>query len=85
MRNNMAMRHAQVERFKAELQISIRNLRKERGLTQRQLATILGVDQATISNFESGKTVMSITQAYELVLVFGKDFSNPTLALAPGY
>ncbi|NOU51715.1 helix-turn-helix transcriptional regulator [Pseudoalteromonas sp. JBTF-M23] len=82
MKNNLAVRKAQVDKFKGELQVGIRTLRKERGLTQKQFGAILGVDQATISNFESGKTVMSILQAYEVALVFGKDFTAPRLTMS---
>ncbi|MBD1581232.1 helix-turn-helix transcriptional regulator [Pseudoalteromonas sp. S16_S37] len=75
MKNNTQRRKALVDKFKVELQTGIRALRKERGLTQKQLGSLLGVDQATISNFESGKTVMSMTQAYEVYLVFGKELA----------
>lgn len=51
-------------------------MRQERKWTQEQLARKLGVDQASISNYESGKTEMTCTQLFELFLIFGKDFSN---------
>ncbi|BBN80501.1 hypothetical protein PA25_04860 [Pseudoalteromonas sp. A25] len=82
MKNNLAVRKAQVDKFKNELQVGIRNLRRERGLTQKQFGAILGVDQATISNFESGKTVMNIIQAYEIALIFGKDLAVPRLSIS---
>ncbi|MCF6437123.1 XRE family transcriptional regulator [Pseudoalteromonas sp. MMG021] len=34
------------------------------------------MDQASISNYESGKTEMTCTQLFELFLIFGKDLSN---------
>ncbi|WP_277925290.1 helix-turn-helix transcriptional regulator [Pseudoalteromonas rubra] len=40
------------------------------------MARRLGVDQATISNYESGKTDMSYAQMFELFLVFGKDLTG---------
>ncbi|MBD1581611.1 helix-turn-helix transcriptional regulator [Pseudoalteromonas sp. S16_S37] len=75
MKHNTARRQALVEQFKNELQTMIRKLRKERGLTQKQLAALLDVDQGTISNFESGKTVMNLVQAYEILLIFGRNLT----------
>ncbi|WP_247686792.1 helix-turn-helix transcriptional regulator [Pseudoalteromonas luteoviolacea] len=72
--HNRPVRQMRVSQFKNNMQKSIRRLRKSKKLTQRQLGNILGVDQATISNFESGKTVMTLDLAYELILVFGCDF-----------
>ncbi|CAH9053620.1 hypothetical protein PSECIP111951_00859 [Pseudoalteromonas holothuriae] len=76
MKHNTARRKTLVTQFKNELQTMIRKLRKEHGLTQKQLATLLGVDQATISNFESGKTVMNLVQAYEIYLMFGRNLTS---------
>ena len=84
MKNNLSRRKTKVDKFEVEVQKAVRNLRKKRGLTQKQLGSILNVDQATISNFESGKTVMSITQMSEMQLVFGNDFSSPYIALLTG-
>ncbi|WP_080760252.1 helix-turn-helix transcriptional regulator [Pseudoalteromonas luteoviolacea] len=72
--HNRPARQLRVSQFKMNMQKSIRRLRKSKKLTQRQLGNILGVDQATISNFESGKTIMTLDLAYELILVFGCDF-----------
>ena len=35
--------------------MSIQSVRKSRGLTQRQLAEMIGVEQATVSRMESGE------------------------------
>ncbi|WP_237126382.1 MULTISPECIES: helix-turn-helix transcriptional regulator [Pseudoalteromonas] len=51
-------------------------MRLEKKWTQEQLGKKLGVDQASISNYESGKTEMTCTQLFELFLIFGKDLSN---------
>ncbi|MCG7547573.1 helix-turn-helix transcriptional regulator [Pseudoalteromonas sp. Of7M-16] len=75
LRHNRALRHTRVVEFKTNLQKSIRRLRKSKKLTQKQLGHIVGVDQATISNFECGKTVMTVDLAFELTLIFGVDFS----------
>ncbi|MCF2909539.1 hypothetical protein L1285_14535 [Pseudoalteromonas sp. DL2-H2.2] len=37
------------------------------------------MDQSTISNFESGRSVMTIEHVYELYLMFGEDFSCPDI------
>ncbi|ALU46076.1 hypothetical protein AT705_20805 [Pseudoalteromonas rubra] len=50
-------------------------MRQELGLSQEELARKLGINQATISNYESGKTEMTISQMFELYLVCGKDLS----------
>ncbi|TMO64037.1 helix-turn-helix transcriptional regulator [Pseudoalteromonas aurantia] len=79
MKHNTNRRKIQIDKFKAEMQKTMRSLRKKHGLTQKQLGVILNVDQATISNFESGKTIMSITQVYEMTLIFGSDFASPIM------
>jgi len=38
----------------------IRNLRKERGLTQQQVAEHLGIDRSTYAYYESGRTRVNI-------------------------
>ena len=79
MKHNTNKRKIQIDKFKTEMQKTMRSLRKKHSLTQKQLGVILQVDQATISNFESGKTIMSITQVYEMMLIFGSDFANPVI------
>ncbi|WP_230851814.1 helix-turn-helix transcriptional regulator [Pseudoalteromonas luteoviolacea] len=69
-------RRIKTENFRAYVQRSMRQLRKERKWTQEQLGKKLGVDQASISNYESGKTDMTCTQLFELFLIFGKDLSG---------
>jgi len=39
---------------------TIRKLRRERGLTQQQLAEHLGVDRSTYAYYESGRSKLSI-------------------------
>ncbi|TMO60635.1 helix-turn-helix transcriptional regulator [Pseudoalteromonas aurantia] len=69
-------RRKKTNNFKLYVQRSIRQMRLEKKLTQKQLAEKLGVDQASVSNYESGKTEMTCTQLFELFLIFGKDLSN---------
>ncbi|WP_046007431.1 helix-turn-helix transcriptional regulator [Pseudoalteromonas rubra] len=75
MKNNNASRTRKVENFKLQVQRSIRLIRQELGLSQEELARKLGINQATISNYESGKTEMTISQMFEFYLVCGKDLS----------
>ncbi|CAM4296801.1 helix-turn-helix transcriptional regulator [Pseudoalteromonas byunsanensis] len=69
MKDNFINRRKAASRYATELRLRYRYLRKVQGLTQAQLGELIGVDQATISNFESGRTVMSIMQAYEMALI----------------
>ncbi|KZN47349.1 helix-turn-helix transcriptional regulator [Pseudoalteromonas luteoviolacea] len=69
-------RRIKTENFRVYVQRSMRQLRREKKWTQDQLGKKLGVDQATISNYESGKTDMTFTQLFELFLIFGKDLSS---------
>ncbi|MBQ4852655.1 helix-turn-helix transcriptional regulator [Pseudoalteromonas sp. MMG012] len=68
-------RRKKTNNFKLYVQRSIRQMRQERKWTQEELGRKLGVDQASISNYESGKTEMTCTQLFELFLIFGKDLS----------
>ncbi|MCF6437608.1 helix-turn-helix transcriptional regulator [Pseudoalteromonas sp. MMG022] len=70
MRDNNINRHQAANRYTTELRLRFRDLRRENGLSQAKLGELIGVDQATISNFESGRTVMSVKQAYEMALIF---------------
>lgn len=50
----------------------IPDLRKERGLTQADLAMTLGVSRQTIISLENGKYNPSITLAHKIAVLFGK-------------
>ncbi|MBQ4812709.1 helix-turn-helix transcriptional regulator [Pseudoalteromonas luteoviolacea] len=77
MKNNVVRRKIKVNSLMTEVQHNLRRLRKRNKLTQSQLGAKLNVDQATISNFETGKTVMTVAQLYEMYLIFGDDFDCP--------
>ncbi|WP_125561079.1 MULTISPECIES: helix-turn-helix domain-containing protein [Pseudoalteromonas] len=79
MKNNAHTRNQKVNRMLRALQANLRNLRRDHKLSQAQLAAKLNVDQSTISNFESGRTVMTIEQVYHLHLMFGDDFTCPCI------
>ena len=49
----------------------IPELRKEAGLTQKQLAEDLDVSRQTINSLETGKYNPSITLAFQLSRIFG--------------
>lgn len=49
----------------------IKALRKTRGLTQQQLAEALGVQRATISNYEIGRRSPHISELEKLAAVLG--------------
>ena len=49
----------------------IANLRKEQGLSQKQIAEELGVRQSTVSQWESGKNLPDILTAQKLALLYG--------------
>ena len=50
---------------------NIKELRKERGLTQSQLAEMLFVSQDTISLWECGKSLPDVKAVIELTKIFG--------------
>lgn len=49
---------------------NIRRLRNEKGLTQEQLASLLGVTSAAVSKWESGQSLPDITMVMPLARVF---------------
>ena len=49
----------------------IRILRKSRGLTQQQLADLLGVQRATISNYEVGRRSPHIKELEKIADILG--------------
>ena len=53
------------------MDIKIREYRKNRALTQQQLAEILGVRQNTICQWEKGKREPSIKMCKEVASVLG--------------
>jgi len=44
----------------------IRNLRKERGLTQKKVADYLGIDRSTYAYYESGHTKLPVDLVVKL-------------------
>jgi transcriptional regulator with XRE-family HTH domain len=54
--------------------VRVGELRKAKGLTQKQLADLLGLDQATVSNWERGKVMPDSVNQKKLA-----DFFNVSL------
>ncbi|WP_240479493.1 helix-turn-helix transcriptional regulator [Pseudoalteromonas rubra] len=61
----------------------MRKVRQEMGLSQQGLAKKLGVDQSTISNWESGRTDLTHVQMFEIMLICGKDIFAAYLGFLP--
>lgn len=49
----------------------IRELRKERKLSQEELADLVGTTRQTITSIEVGKYIASLPLAYKIARVFG--------------
>ncbi len=49
----------------------IKQLRKEKGISQKELAAMLSVGRSTISNFELGTREMSLSTIRKMCVVFG--------------
>lgn len=63
---------------KRDIQGSIRKLRLELKISQKELARKMTppVDQSTISNWESGKTDISVWQLLDILAICGKEWST---------
>ena len=53
------------------MRIRIRDLREDRDLKQTDVAQATGIDQRTISNYETGKTIPDAYALIELADFFG--------------
>lgn len=56
--------------------IKLVEARKERGLTQEQLAELLNVQKSTISNWENGYSTPRLSDAIHLAKVLKKDVNS---------
>ena len=56
----------------------IRSLRKAKGMSQRQLADALGVNQSTVDRYEKGLIELSLTMALKIIAVLGCTMSQLT-------
>ena len=55
---------------------NLKDLRKNAGMTQKQLAVIMGVDQRTISAWEKGICEPSFTMLSRLCEIFNETFDE---------
>jgi transcriptional regulator with XRE-family HTH domain len=58
------------EKYAKQIGNALTTQRMNKNLTQRQLATQLGVEQETISRFERGVTLPSISRLLDIVEIF---------------
>ena len=52
-----------------EFNEKLQQLRKEKGLTQKQLADNLGVDPSAVSLWESGKTAPTVANLMKIAVI----------------
>ncbi|MBY4798317.1 helix-turn-helix domain-containing protein [Collinsella sp. AGMB00827] len=58
------------------MKLKIRELRKARGITQGNLAALLSVDIKTVGNWELGKTLPDISQAWNIAVALNTDLNE---------
>lgn len=63
-----------IERERLDLAVKLTNLRKSAGLTQKDLAEIIGKPQSTISRIETGQMNPSMELVAEIANGLGKKF-----------
>lgn len=62
--------------------MTMKAARVNAGLTQNEVAKVMGVSNVTISNWEKGKKYPTLIQAYNLAQIYGvtlNDFIIPTV------
>lgn len=57
--------------FDGNVMVRLKELRKEKGLSQKELADIFSVSQGTIANWENGRRIMDIETAKSISDFFG--------------
>ncbi|MFF2909958.1 helix-turn-helix transcriptional regulator [Paenibacillus sp. NPDC057934] len=55
---------------------SLTHARKKMGLTQEKLAGMLGYQKAAVSNWENGYSNPSLTDAFKVSEILGKDINE---------
>lgn len=58
-------------RFNEQLGENIRNARVKEGLTQTQLAQLIGMGTSTISNYENGRRYISLETTVMIAIALG--------------
>jgi len=59
----------------ADFGFVLRQARLDRGLSQEQLAALIGVPQSTVSEIESGKSTIHLRRLLSLARATGVEFS----------
>lgn len=54
----------------------IRDIRQARGMSQKELADKLGVNQSMISDYETGKVDLSLTKAVKIADILECDLND---------
>ena len=65
-----------MEGLEIKFKENLKELRKERGLTQSELAKLIGVDQRTVSAWEKGVCEPSFCMLYKLCEIFEESFDG---------
>lgn len=63
--------------------MTLKELRKKRGMTQEQLANRLGIARSLISKYENGKISPTITTAFRMAEILGCGIDEIVQALKP--
>lgn len=56
--------------------MTLKGLRTNRNLTQKQAAMLLGVDSRTLANWEKGTTYPNVSNIKRIEQVYGMDYDN---------
>ncbi len=64
------------DEYRLHLGLRVQKLRKERGLTQEQVAELLDMDRVSIGYIEQGRRAPKIKTLYEMSKVFNIDMED---------
>ena len=53
------------------MKLELKNLRKQAGFTQDQMAELLGIKKRTYGSWERGEAMMNLEQAYNCAVILG--------------
>lgn len=59
-----------------EFALDLKVARRKAGLTQRDIATLMGISRKRMSQLERGKTLPTLYQICALSLIFGRSFES---------
>lgn len=62
--------------MQTEFALDLRLARRKAGYTQRDIAHLLGAQQALVSDLERGRVLPSIEQIVSLSLIYGRSFES---------